>query len=143
MRVKQTIPLEFQNTPIGAPPAGCSVNLSLNSCQSDSVVDGVVGALAPSTQTGLDHAEVDQQEGQPEKGISNEVPFINVQRVFVLSYKGEPLIPCSPRKARKLLKEGKAVVVSARPFFVIKLNYNTGGAKQPINLGIDPGYEFI
>jgi hypothetical protein len=42
-----------------------------------------------------------------------------------------------------LLKEGKASVVKARPFFTIKLKYNTGETKQSIILGIDTGYEYI
>ena len=111
MKVKQTIQSELKNTPTGTPLAGRSVTLQLTSCQSDSAAEIV---------TGLYPAEVDQQAFQPEQGINNEVPAINETRVFVLSYKGQPLMPCSPRKARKLLKESKADVVSARPFFTIK-----------------------
>ncbi|WP_417569845.1 RRXRR domain-containing protein, partial [Parasutterella excrementihominis] len=31
-------------------------------------------------------------------------------RVFVLNKRGKPLMPCSPAKARLLLKEKKAIV---------------------------------
>ena len=30
--------------------------------------------------------------------------------VYVLNMRGEPLMPCSPAKARKLLKDKKAIV---------------------------------
>jgi 5-methylcytosine-specific restriction endonuclease McrA len=95
------------------------------------------------SETGLYLPEVDQQEVKPESDISDKVPVANMTRVFVLSYKNKPLMPCSPRKARLLLKEGKANVVKARPFFTIKLTYNTGGAKQDIDLNVDTGYEYI
>ena len=95
--------------------------------------------MVNSARTRLYHAEVDQREVEPGQAF----PVANETRVFVLSKKGEPLMPCKPRKARKLLEEGKAVVVSARPFFTIKLNYETGGKTQPITLGVDCGYEYI
>lgn len=41
-----------------------------------------------------------------------------MQYVYVLNMHGEPLMPCSPRKARLLLKEGKARVVKHTPFVV-------------------------
>jgi len=52
---------------------------------------------------------------------------------------GNPLMPCSPRKAKKLLKEGKVVVVKRFPF-TIQLLIPTGETKQKITLGIDSGY---
>jgi len=63
-------------------------------------------------------------------------------RVPVLNMRGEPLMPTTPRKARKLLKAGKAKVVSRTPF-VIRLLYTTGENKQEIVLGIDAGYKTI
>ena len=56
--------------------------------------------------------------------------------------RGEPLMPCSPRKARILLKENKAKVVKREPF-TIQLKYATGEVKQDINLGIDAGSKQI
>lgn len=35
----------------------------------------------------------------------------NANRVFLLNRDGKPLMPCCPRKARLLLKSGKAFVV--------------------------------
>ena len=46
-------------------------------------------------------------------------------------------MPCSPAKARHLLKAERAVV---HPF-TIQLTMATGQSKQPIKLGVDPGYE--
>ena len=42
--------------------------------------------------------------------------------VYIINKNGQPLMPCKPQKARKLLKEGKAVVVKYKPF-TIKLKY--------------------
>lgn len=65
-----------------------------------------------------------------------------MQYVYVLNMHGEPLMPCSPRKARLLLKEGKARVLKRTPF-VIKLLYGCAGYKQPITLGVDAGSKHI
>ena len=62
--------------------------------------------------------------------------------VFVLSKKGEPLMPTSPANAKRLLKQGKAKVVKRTPF-TIQLNYATGETKQDITLGVDTGYKAI
>lgn len=59
-------------------------------------------------------------------------------KVFVLNQNNQPLMPCSPRKARILLKQGKAKVVRKTPF-TIKLLYSTGETKQELILGIDTG----
>ena len=62
--------------------------------------------------------------------------------VFVLNLKGEPLMPCRHKKAKKLLREGKAKVVKRKPF-TIQMTIATGETKQDIILGIDPGYKFV
>lgn len=51
-------------------------------------------------------------------------------------------MPCSQRKARLLLKQGKAKIVSYKPF-TIQLTYATGEAKQDIHVGIDEGARHI
>ena len=56
--------------------------------------------------------------------------------------RGQALMPCSTRKARLLLKDGKAVIVKYNPF-TIQLKYATGEAKQPCNIGIDTGARHI
>lgn len=51
-------------------------------------------------------------------------------------------MPCKPRKARLLLKEGKAKVIKRTPF-TIQLLYGSSGYKQEINLGVDAGSKII
>ena len=62
--------------------------------------------------------------------------------VYVLNMRGKPLMPTYQQKATRLLKQGKAHVVSRKPF-TIRLEYATGEAKQPITLGVDAGYKFV
>ena len=58
--------------------------------------------------------------------------------VYVINKHGKPLMPCSPRKARILLKLGKAKVIKRTPF-TIKLLYGSSGYKQPLTHGVDTG----
>lgn len=62
--------------------------------------------------------------------------------VYVLNKHGKPLMPCKPSKARKLLKQNKAKVVSREPF-TIQLLYGSSGYKQDITLGVDAGSKMI
>jgi N6-L-threonylcarbamoyladenine synthase len=62
--------------------------------------------------------------------------------VYVINKHGAPLMPCKPRKARLLLKDGKAKVIKRTPF-MIQLLYGSSGYKQPITLGVDPGYKSV
>ena len=63
--------------------------------------------------------------------------------VYVKSIDGKALMPTSNAKARKLLKQKKAKVVSLRPF-VIKLTYKTKTEyTQKLYLGVDSGYSNI
>jgi len=62
--------------------------------------------------------------------------------VYVLNKKGKPLMPCSARKARVLLKEGKAKVIKRTPF-AIKLLYGSSGYKQEVIAGMDTGSKII
>ncbi|MUG91074.1 HNH endonuclease [Scytonema sp. UIC 10036] len=63
-------------------------------------------------------------------------------KVYVVNKYGKPLMPTSPRKARLLLKEGKAKISSRDPF-TISLIYGSSGYTQAGNLGIDAGYQNI
>ncbi|GCC10633.1 hypothetical protein IPdc08_00666 [archaeon] len=63
-------------------------------------------------------------------------------RVPVLNMSGKPLMPTSPRKARILLKQGKATVVQKMPF-TIQLKYPSGETKQDITLDINDRYSTI
>lgn len=51
-------------------------------------------------------------------------------------------MPCTQRKARLLLKQGKAKIIGYKPF-TIQLTYATGEAKQNIHIGIDEGARHI
>jgi 5-methylcytosine-specific restriction endonuclease McrA len=61
-----------------------------------------------------------------------------MQRVFVLDHNKQPLMPCHPARARKLLKNGKAAVYRRYPFTII-LTHRVGGDLQPIEIKFDPG----
>ena len=63
-------------------------------------------------------------------------------RVFVKNMRGEPLMPCTQRKARLLLKAGKARICKYHPF-TIQLDYATGETKQDCTVGIDTGSKNI
>lgn len=61
--------------------------------------------------------------------------------VYVLNREGNPLMPTRRfGKVRRMLKDGRARVVKARPF-TIQLTYETTGHTQPVTLGIDAGYK--
>ena len=51
-------------------------------------------------------------------------------------------MPCSPAKARHLLKAGKAVVRRRTPF-TIQLRIATGETKQSVTLGVDAGAKHV
>ena len=63
-------------------------------------------------------------------------------RVYVLNMHGHPLMPCTPRRARLLLKQGRAAVVKRTPF-TIKLKHGSSGYKQEVILGVDAGSKTI
>jgi hypothetical protein len=85
-----------------------------------------------SLKTLSNNSDVNLQSGKTEQDL----------RVPVLNMRGEPLMPTTPGKARRLLEQMKAKVVSRKPF-TIQLNHQTGETKQPIKLGIDAGYKTI
>lgn len=62
--------------------------------------------------------------------------------VYVINKHGRPLMPTNPRKARLLLKKGKAKVVKRTPF-TIQLIYGSSGYTQPVSLGVDAGSKTI
>jgi hypothetical protein len=66
-----------------------------------------------------------------------------MDRVFVLAKSGQPLMPTQRfGKVRRMLKDGRAKVVSHEPF-KIQLQYEATAYLQPVTLGIDAGYETI
>jgi 5-methylcytosine-specific restriction endonuclease McrA len=61
-----------------------------------------------------------------------------MQRVFVLDHNKQPLMPCHPARARKLLKKREAAVYRRYPFTII-MTHRVGGDLQPIEVKFDPG----
>ncbi len=59
-------------------------------------------------------------------------------RVFVLDKNKNPLMPCHPARARRLIGLAKARVYRLKPFTII-LTEREGGTTQPIEHKVDPG----
>jgi len=59
-------------------------------------------------------------------------------KVYVKNKNGNPLMPCKPAKARKLLSSGKAKVYSRCPF-TIQLLWDCSENVQDVTVGIDKG----
>ncbi len=126
---KKTLQVELKNTLRNTPLVPDSVSSVLNKEDSPSVQDRVLACNLPEVDL-LQHA------GGQNLRVSDSV------HVFVLNLRKEPLMPTSCRKARLLLKTGRAVVVKRFPF-TIQLTFPTGENKQTISCGIDSGYAFI
>ncbi len=63
--------------------------------------------------------------------------------VYVLTKEGKALMPTERHgKIRRMLKNGRATVVKAKPF-TIQLTYDITEYAQPVTLGIDAGYQNI
>ncbi len=63
-------------------------------------------------------------------------------KVCVLHRDGQPLMPTTPRNARRLLEAGQARIVARTPL-TIQLLYPSRRSTQPITLGIDAGYATV
>lgn len=60
--------------------------------------------------------------------------------VFVLDTQKKPLMPCTPKRARLLLAQGRAVVVRVQPFVIrLKDRRVEDSVLQPLALKFDPG----
>ena len=62
--------------------------------------------------------------------------------VPVVSSTGKPLMPCSPKRARKLMSKGKAIPRHLKGSFYIKLTDRSDGDVQSVVVGIDPGSKY-
>src|SRR5713101_7836371 len=58
--------------------------------------------------------------------------------VYIRNLDGAALMPCTPAKARKLLRADKAKIITYRPF-TIQLTWQCEGQVQPVTCGIDKG----
>lgn len=63
--------------------------------------------------------------------------------VAVISKTGMKLMPTTERRARKLLKSGKAEIYKYRPIFTIRLTECKVGDTQPVEYKCDTGYQYI
>lgn len=61
-------------------------------------------------------------------------------RVCVLSPEGEPLMPCRPSRARKLVRDGKATVVGHRPYTIQLTEAPSDTRTEKMELKVDSGY---
>jgi len=74
---------------------------------------------------------------------ADAAPTTTAPRVFVLDKHGRPLMPCSPARARRLLKSGRARVHHLAPF-VIRLvdRVAADSVVTDVEVKIDPGSKF-
>jgi len=125
----KSLQVELKNTLQDTPLVLNTVSPVLNREETLSVQDKVLACNNPEVDP-LQHA------GGQNLRVSDNM------HVFVLNKRKEVLMPTSCRKARLLLKSGKAVVIKRFPF-IIQLTYATGENKQKITCGVDPGYSDI
>ena len=126
----QKLSVESKNVPLDVQLflARSSTSLPLNKQDTVSVADGLKnGRLTDNTPEGI----------QPEY-----TQGLKANKVYVLSIEGKPLMPCTPCKAKKLLRNNKATVIKRFPF-VIQLNFSCENKVQKVVLGIDSGFEYI
>lgn len=64
---------------------------------------------------------------------------MTINIVFVLSKTKKPLTPCSPARARKILRDGKAAVYRTVPFTIILKHDLPNAVVRPLVVKIDPG----
>lgn len=90
------------------------------------------GQVLQSSKTLSNNSDVDQRQhtGGPKV------------KVYVLNKNGKPMMPCKPAKARHLLEQNKAKVVTRKPF-TIQLLWGCEHNIRPITLGIDAGYRKV
>ncbi|MEA1877241.1 MAG: RNA-guided endonuclease IscB [Bacteroidota bacterium] len=117
------------NTPTDAPQVR-------SNCDSVVKHDREVGQVLQNKKTFSNISDVDRSQ----HAENSDLRVQNV--VYVLNMRGQPLMPTTQQKANKILKQGKAKVVSRKPF-TIQLKYATGETKQDITLGIDAGYKNV
>ena len=122
--VMQKLQSKLKNAPRNASLVSCSVNSSLNKDQSLSVESKVLNC--------------NNHEGNQSQHTVKPLKLF----VYVISKTGKPLMPCSPAKAKRMLKKGAAHVIRRSPF-TIQLNFDCEEKVQEITLGIDSGAKNI
>ena len=90
-------------------------------------------------QAGIQHGRGESPHG-PSPSPQREEKS-GVTRVFVLSKRGRPLMPCHAARARELLRKGRAIVVRRYPFVIRLKNNPDQPGSQPVAIKLDPGAE--
>jgi 5-methylcytosine-specific restriction endonuclease McrA len=62
-----------------------------------------------------------------------------MSRIFMLDAQRRPLSPCTPARARMLLKAGKAAISRRCPFVLILKTSRSDAGVEPLRVKIDPG----
>ena len=90
--------------------------------------------MLPKSQTStLVSRDGEQKREQGSRLTANQpcVPVLSVER--------RPLMPTTPSRARRWIKEGKATPFYSKGIFCVRLNVETGKQVQEVACGIDPG----
>jgi len=126
---EQKLQLKLKNVPMNASQVHCSTSFVLNSLETNSEQNIVLDC---------NNSDVNQQVADPERNV---IKTVN-KTVFVRSINNQPLMPCTPTKARHMLKKGEAHVVKLNPF-TIQLNFECENKVQIGKLKIDDGYKHV
>ncbi|MGC8935784.1 MAG: RRXRR domain-containing protein [Candidatus Methanomethylicaceae archaeon] len=95
----------------------------------------------PLNPTPLRLSSVGFGEGKSNPGFRPGGP--NRLRVPVVDARGMPLMPCTPARARLLLKKGKAVARWCKlGIFYLHLKYAVEPKNQMLAVGVDPGSKY-
>jgi 5-methylcytosine-specific restriction endonuclease McrA len=62
-----------------------------------------------------------------------------MQRVFVLDHQKRPLIPCTPARARLLLRRKRAAIFRYQPFTIVLHEARPEAVVTPLRVKVDPG----
>lgn len=117
----QKIRVRVQDVPRNTSLVPCSTSLQLNRVQRLSAASKVPAHINPEVNRV-------QHTGRSLKAL-----------VYVLSVEGDPLMPCSYAKSKRMVKSGKATVIKRFPF-TIQLNFYVDNFVQKVTLGIDSGF---
>jgi hypothetical protein len=123
-------------SPLGTTPAG------LEARQGASLALPSAGEpLNPTTSVKASLSPVGIGEGKSNPGFRPGEP--NRLRVPVVDARGVPLMPCTPARARLLLKKSKAVAKwNKLGMLYLRLKYAVEPKNQMLAVGVDPGSKY-
>ena len=100
-------------------------------------INQALGKASGAEKTSNSQADLEHRRGKHHP-VQTGGKGGNPQRVLVLQHDHQPAMPCTPARARQLLKAGKAAIIRHQPFTII-LKQTKKIVTQPIRLKIDPG----